>query len=251
MQMELNGIYTEIPKKLNTTKNVILTSRDFEILEFILEMRFSGIEEVFEKFFKITQSSVQAKSMEWARKRLSQLEEAKFLKSVRSFSESTRYFTTTFKAYYALSNIKPEVLVCRPSLGFDIRTFYHDKAVLRSRIHLEQKHKVTLWVSDRKLKSAAELTNGLDRLYIPDAIYTSVSGEKVAFELEIAVKAKKRYQDKIKKYVSILRSTDVKHKIFDRVLFVCAKASVAEHLSKETKIYGELFEIQTFDEFFV
>ncbi len=215
-----------------------------------MDMKFSGVEEVFERFFKITQLNEKAKSSEWAKKRLFQLEQAKFLKSVRSFSESTRYYTTTFKAYYALVNFKPELFVSKPSGGFDQRTFVHDRAVLKARLHLESLDLVNSWLSDRKLKSSTELTGGLSTQYIPDAIYAGPSGVRVAFELEIAVKAKSRYQDKVKKCVQLMRSANAQHKIFDRVQFVCAKDTVAKFLIKETRIYGDLFEVLSIEQFF-
>lgn len=250
MQLAMNGIFPEITEKRTSAKNIVLTERDFEILEFIMDMKFAGIEEVFEKFFKITMSNESAKSSEWARKRLCQLEKANFLKSVRSFSENTRYYVTTFKAYYALTQFNPEKFVSKPSGGFDQRTFLHDRGVLRARLHLESLRLVKLWLSDRKLKSSTELAGGLQVQYIPDAIYVTPVGVRVAFELEIAVKTKSRYQDKIKKYVQLMRSVNMQHKVFDRVQFVCAKDTVAKFLAKETRIYGELFEVVTADEFF-
>lgn len=250
MQLAISGIFPEITEKRTSAKNIVLTERDFEILEFIMDMKFAGIEEVFERFFKITMSNESAKSSEWARKRLCQLEKANFLKSVRSFSESTRYYVTTFKAYYALTQFNPEKFVSKPSGGFDQRTFLHDRGVLRARLHLESLRLVNLWLSDRKLKSSTELAGGLQVQYIPDAIYITPAGVRIAFELEIAVKAKGRYQDKIKKYVQIMRSTNSQHKVFDRVHFVCAKETVAKFLIKETRIYGELFEVVTAENFF-
>lgn len=250
MQLAISGIFPEITEKRTSAKNIVLTGRDFEILEFIMDMKFAGIDEVFEKFFKITMSNESAKSSEWARKRLCQLEKANFLKSVRSFSESTRYYVTTFKAYYALTQFNPEKFVSKPGGGFDQRTFLHDRGVLRARLHLESLRLVNLWLSDRKLKSSTELVGGLSVQYIPDAIYVTPAGVRVAFELEIAVKAKSRYQEKIKKYVHLMRSTNMQHKVFDRVQFVCAKETVAKFLIKETRIYGELFEVITIENFF-
>ncbi|WP_347359484.1 hypothetical protein [Bdellovibrio sp.] len=250
MQLAMSGIFPEITEKRTSAKNIVLTERDFEILEFIMDMKFAGVEEVFEKFFKITLTNESAKSSEWARKRLCQLEKANFLKSMRSFSESTRYYVTTFKAYYALSQFNPEKFVSKPSGGFDQRTFLHDRGVLRARLYLESLRKVNSWISDRKLKSSTELAGGLTVQYIPDAIYVTSASVRVAFELEIAVKAKSRYQDKIKKYVQLMRSTNMQHKVFDRVQFVCAKDTVAKFLLKETRIYGELFEVVTVEDFF-
>lgn len=250
MQTAFSGIFPEVPVKRTLEAKVVLTERDFEILEFIMDMKFAGVEEVFERFFKITMSKESAKSTEWARKRLCQLEKANFLKSVRSFSESTRYYVTTFKAYYALTQFNPEKFVSKPSGGFDQRTFLHDRGVLRARLYLESLRLVNSWLSDRKLKSSTELVGGLSVQYIPDAIYVTPTGVRVAFELEIAVKAKSRYQDKIKKYVQLMRSTNVQHKVFDRIQFVCAKETVAKFLVKETRIYGELFEVVTIENFF-
>jgi len=250
MQLAMSGLFLEVPEKKSLSKRVVLTERDFEILEFILDMKFVSLEDVFFKFFRIKHGQEEAKNDLWARKRLCQLEQAKFLRSVRSFSESTRYYTATFKAYYALSNSKPGLQVTKPCGGIDQRTFAHDKAVLKSRLHLESIEKVSSWLSDRKLKCSSELTGGLSTVYVPDAIYTTLAGTRVAFEFEIAVKAKSRYQDKIKKYIQLMRSTSAQHKICDRVQFVCAKGSVAKFLVKETRIYGELFEILTVVEFF-
>lgn len=250
MQLAMSGLFLEVPEKKSPSKRIVLTERDFEILEFILDMKFVSLEDVFFKFFRIKQGQEEAKNDLWARKRLLQLEQAKFLRSVRSFSESTRYYTATFKAYYALSNGKPGAQITKPCGGIDQRTFVHDKAVLKARLHLEAVEKVSSWLSDRKLKCSSELTGGLSTVYVPDAIYKTLAGARVAFELEIAVKAKSRYQDKIKKYVHLMRSTNVQHKICDRVQFACAKDTVAKFLIKETRIYGELFEVLTVDDFF-
>lgn len=249
MQLAMSGVFENAQEKSKSAKSVVLTDRDFEVLEFIMDMKFAGVDEVFEKFFKVTLSNEPAKSSLWAKKRLMQLEQGKFLKSVRPFSEPVRCFTTTFKAYYALTQYNPEKFVSKPTGGFDQRTFLHDRGVLRARLFLESLGKVNSWISDRKLKSSTELSGGLAVHYIPDAIYVDAVGVRVAFELEIAVKAKSRYQDKIKKYVQLMRSTNPQQKVFDRVQFVCAKDTVAKFLIKETRIYGDLFQILTIDEF--
>lgn len=250
MQLALEEFGAVAPRKTHQDKGIVLSKRDFDILEFILDMKFVSLDEVFFRFFKIKGGSDVAKNDLWTRKRLLQLEQAKFLSSIRSFSEATRFFVATLKAYYVLSNHKPGEQLSKPSRGIDQRTFLHDKLVLQARLHIEQNLKVTSWISDRKLRSSKELAGGLTALYVPDGIYMLPDNEKVAFELEIAVKAKGRYQDKVKKYVQLMRATSAQHKIFDRAHFVCAKDIVANHLIKETRIYGDLFKIETMDTFF-
>lgn len=246
----MSGVLESTPEKRNTTKNVVLTDRDFEVLEFIMDMKFAGVDEIFEKFFKVTLSNEKAKSSHWAKKRLMQLEQANFLKSVRPFSEPVRCFTATLKAYYALSQYNPEKFTIKPTGGFDQRTFNHDRCVLHARLFLESSGEIRSWLSDRKLRSSTEFSGGLAVQYIPDAIYIEKSGAKVAFEIEIAVKTKSRYQDKIKKYVHLMRATNSQNKLFDRVQFVCAKETVAKFLARETRIYGELFQILVMSEFY-
>jgi len=235
-------------RKLNS-KTVELTTRDLEIIQFIIEMKFAAIEDVFERFFKVTQNQSAAKSDLWARKRLLQLEQSKFLKAHKLHQEKTTFYTATLKAYYALSIIFPAKLICKPNLSIDTRTYWHDKIVLKLRLALESRLKITNWLSDRKLRSFPDLTGGLSGVYVPDGIYTLPSGESVAFELEIARKAKARYEQKVDKYLSVLRSSDTTKKRFEYVIFVCAKDSVRNQLVKETRIYGKYFRVLTVQEF--
>lgn len=249
MQLALMRELSFIPERKVTSKNVILTSRDLEVIEFIIDMKFVSIEDVFQKFFKVTLSAESAKSDLWARKRLLQLEQGKFLKAHKVQTEKLTYYTATFKGYYALTNVYPEKAFTKPVGGFDHRTFAHDKLVLKCRLDLEERLKVTNWISDRKLKSSPELSGGLSSIHIPDAIYLTPSGQRVAFELEIARKSKSRYADKIKKYVQVMRSLDANKKKFDVVQIVCTQEPVFDLLVKETKIYGSLYKIQTMNQF--
>lgn len=249
MQLALMRELTLEPERKVTSKNVILTSRDLEVIEFIIDMKLVSIEDVFQKFFKVTLSSEAAKSDLWARKRLLQLEQGKFLKAHKVQTEKLTYYTATFKAYYALTNVHPEKAFTKPVGGFDHRTFAHDKLVLKCRLDLEERLKINLWLSDRKLKASPELSGGLSSIHIPDGIYTLPTGQRVAFELEIARKSKSRYADKIKKYVQVMRSMDSNKKKFDVVQIVCTQEPVFDLLVKETKIYGSLFKIQTMNQF--
>lgn len=71
----------------------------------------------------------------------------------------------------------------------------------------------------------------------------------MAFELEIARKSKSRYQEKVKKYVSVIRSSDETKRKFQSVLFVCPRNTVRDLLANETKIYGKLLRVLTMQEF--
>lgn len=249
MQLRLDQEFKDFSDRKIKSKNVILTERDAEIIEFIIEMKFAAIEDVFEKFFKVKQNQTDAKSDLWARKRLLQLEQGRFLKAHKLHQEKTTFYTATFKGYYAISNLRPDKLICKPIGGFDSRTYGHDRTVLKCRLALESHLRITNWISDRKLKSYPELTGGLSTDQVPDGIFALPAGQSVALELEIARKAKVRYQNKVRRYVALMRSTDTSRRKFENVIFVCAKTTVKDLLVAETKIYGKLFKVFTTSEF--
>lgn len=245
VQEELPGL---IEKKSNP-KTVVLAPRDLEIIEFILDMKFASSDEVFEKFFKVTRFNETAKNDLWAKKRLFQLEQGNFLRSVRAFSESTRFFTVTRKGYYALSQVYPEKILSKPMGAFDQRTFIHDRTVLKCRMWIESNLPSANWISERRLKSSTELACGLSSLDIPDGVFDHPALGRVAFELEIAHKNQARYTKKIKRYVHLLRSTEVSGRKFDCIIFVCLKEPVRIRLEKEARLYGSMFKVLSLQDF--
>jgi hypothetical protein len=237
-------------EKVNRKKGTVLTDRDVGILEFILDMKFASVGDVFAKFFKVNLSGEVARSNEGAIRRLQQLEKAGFLKGTHSFAERTKYYLATPKAYYAVSKLRPDAVVIKPSMVINHATFDHDKYVIEARIILENKRAASSWVSDKKLRLNSELAGGLTLGNVPDGIYLTPEGQRIAFEFELSKKAPKRYIEKVRKYVAMMRSTEDTVKVFDKVVYVVAKQLAYDQLVQETKIYGDLFEVQKFAEFF-
>ena len=80
--------------------------------------------------------------------------------------------------------------------------------------------------------------------------YNSVSGKLIAFEYEIAQKPKKRYQDKIRKYVNCIRQNNFESSPkFDHVHIVCEKVYVYKMLLNFTAIYKNYFTIEMSSDF--
>lgn len=232
-------------------RKVELTERDFGIFEFILDMKFARVSDIFTKFFSKTLAAEDAKSEAWAKKRLFQLEQARFLRSTYSNMDSEKYFTTTLKAYHALSNMYPERTLTKPIKGFDQRTLTHDRLVIDWRLDCERKLGAVDWISDRRLKSHVAHAFGLSSTNVPDGIYRLPSGEIVAFELEIAQKARVRYRDKIEQYVRLIRERREDPQMFKRVCFLCLKSTVAKILKDEANMYGDLIVVEMADPSFV
>lgn len=236
-------------KRVRSWGRVILSERDLDVLEFIFDMKFSSVQGVFEKFFRINLKGEEARSAEWAVRRLQQLERAGLIKGTFSFSERTKYYLGTYKGYREVVGRRPESFIVKPLGSIDHRTFAHDNHVLLARLILENKRAAHSWVSDRKLRSSKELAGGLGSSYVPDGIYIDDGGLRVGFELEMSVKSKSDYREKVKKYVSMIRG-DESRRIIDRVEYVCARPSSYEFLKNELKIYGEMFKVVSFSEFF-
>jgi hypothetical protein len=156
----------------------------------------------------------------------------------------------SWKGFYALDAERPNDEHCKPLSVPDYTNFEHDKLVLKSRLYLEERFGATDWISDRYLRQVAGLKSKSKNVQIPDGIYTNQETKRVAFELERSRKTKSDYAEIIRKYVHIIRSKDQKSNLFEAAHFVCLKDSVAELLRQQTKIYGDLFKIQTSTEFF-
>ena len=235
----------QITKKAGSLrKNIILSERDYEVLAFILDMKFASVQEVYEKFFKNFDLDGNEFGFFYAKKRLVHLEQCGFLKSTKEFFNSKRLFFGTMRSYFILSNFYPDKILVRPQGSIDGRTLFHDFLLLGLRLKLESSKKITSWLSDRKLRCFPELAGGLTGGYVPDGIYTMPDGTNIAFELEIALKGKDKYREKIRKYICLLKSSS-NVKPFSKVHFVYAKDIVGSHLTRETKLYPELFTIES------
>ncbi len=230
----------KIIQKSEIKKQIQLTKRDLEILEFVLEMKFSDLKTIHQKFFTVTKSGHKSVSDWWARERVGLLKKHGFLTAKRISFSGTSYFLATQLAQMALSNMCEGRSFVQPLDEIDIRTFEHDRLVIEARCALERLGRATKWYSERRLKSEQYLTLGLARRYQPDAIYVNKLNEPVAFELEIAPKTIDRYEEKIRKYLEIIRSK----KGFRAVLFVTKNDSVFNTLSELTRRYQGEFKVE-------
>lgn len=245
MQLELNIEEKQLSsKKSKPTEVILLTSRDYEIMSFVCEMKFASIEDIYEKFFKTLRDGSESKSMWWARERITELYKRGYISRSYSFYERKAYYLGTKKGYYELIRSYPTVIPTRPVESINFNTFEHDKLLLSLRLKMEKQNECSNWISDRTLSQFPELCPSIDKSYLPDAIYTTATGEKVAFELEISRKAKKRYHEKIQSYVKCLRLNKDSLSIFKKVIFFVTQESVKDLLDNEIKLYKQYFDIR-------
>ncbi len=223
---------------------VELVERDLRVLEFILEMKFAGSAEVFERFFsRVHDGEVRAASGEWTRKRLRQLTQGGFLRAGVGIHGGASVYFATFKAYYALISVYPERVFPKPTGGLDLRTFVHDRELLFVRMEYERTMPGLSWVSDRRLKQGFASDIGLAGVHVPDALIELPGVGTTALELEIAMKSRDRYRDKVARYVRLIRESRTKPNGLRKVIYRCLREPVFEALSKECRVYGDMFEV--------
>ncbi len=230
--------------KRRSRMRVELVERDLRVLEFMLDMKFAGCAEVFEKFFsRVHDGEVLAASHEWTRKRLRQLTQGGFLRAGVGIQGGASVYFVTFKAFYALSSVYPERVFPKPTGGLDLRTFVHDRELLTVRMEYERTTPELSWVSDRRLKQGFATHIGLTGVHVPDALIQLPGVGTTALELEIAMKSRDRYRDKVSRYVRLIRESRTKPSGLRKVVYRCLREPVFEALSTECRVYGDIFEV--------
>jgi hypothetical protein len=227
--------------KIIKEKSLKLQPRDLEILGFILEMKFATLENIHAKFFSTTRFGQSSTSTDYARQRIAILISEGLL-DIKTSYDNTGLYLTTRKGYYTLKNFKQTEELCRPITDIDIRTLAHDQRVTQTRIALENSGLANNWISERRLSETEEVKKYLSSEFRPDAIYMNSTGEKVAFELEIARKSKERYRQKIKRYIEVMTTGEATQRIFNKVHYVCEKENILELIKYETQLYQSLFQ---------
>lgn len=240
MQLSMETILENESKPV---PGIRFTERDREILLFLFNMKFAEREDLHQKFFSRLQNGERSQSITYAAERISLLKKQNLLFAMKHPLKWSSILLPSLRAYYLISEMCPGEKITKPTRSYDLNTFSHDLKLVKLRLVLEEMLGLTDWISDRQLRATPELTGGLSGTYVPDAIYTTPSGEKVALELEISTKAKDRYREKVKRYVYLLRSSK-EVKPFQRVQFICATEVVKRHLERETKLYPEYFSVE-------
>lgn len=235
-------------QEVKNIKQLKLTKRDVDICRFLLDMKFSSVEEIHQKFFKVTLLGNESRGLRAAWRRLQTLEKLGFIKALHHFKFLKRFYIPTLAAYKLVSENFPSEIIPYPTKSIDIRTFEHDLEVIRTRLHLENIKEANSWKSDRLLRSLPEFSSLIEKKNVPDGVYIDPQSKRVCFEYERATKAKERYRTKIKTYVNEIRR-ESSTRLFEKVFFLCENPHVAKILEEEAKIYGSLFKIQTIAEF--
>lgn len=238
-----NPIY-RVPDRL------FLQDRDFEIIRFILEMKFSTVRHIYEQFFKVTKSGKKSTNTRWCTEKLCRLKKHGYLKTQKNFYSGEFLYLATDSAYDLLNKHYPSEEFQGPIKSVDFRQYFHDYQIIDIRIRLSQVFKISKWISDRNILVDERLRSYFNVSNIPDGIFQDSEGSFYFLEFENSRKARHVYREKINTYLKHMRSPDSFYAKPKRVLFICAKPAVADFLTQETRIYQDLFEVKTLEDFF-
>jgi len=200
-----------------------LTPRDYDIFGFLLDQKFASLEALYFRFFDARRSPSEPlpDNLAVARQRLGILKRAGLVSSERVYSDPKSLFLLTPLGYQLFRMRRSDDAYAAPVTSVDFRNYEHDQALNYCRVAIEKQGKSMRWFSERRLRMEGFQVPGirfeLPESIVPDAIFVSSKGERVAFELEYTHRKKSRYEWKIEQYESVMGGSKP---LLHQVLFV-------------------------------
>lgn len=229
-----------------------LVDRDYEVLKFIYDMKFSCTSDIFEAFFK----REGIKSSRYAFNRLKKLEAEGYLLSTTINSVNTRWYLISSKGLHLLrERFIDELFPLKAPEKIDARHFEHDRTVSLCRVALEEKGLVRNWVSEKAIcyniltktgeYQSKHMFQNLKQSSIPDGLFETKKGETAAFELEWSRKSTKDLKQKLNNLSLEMRSSKA---TFKRVLIVANGEKIHNSITSMAKDLGASFKVLSVDE---
>ena len=235
--------------KINKDKEIlILNGRDLDVLYFVFQMRFATSVQIMKACFSQTKDGNIRTSDKYIKARLLQLVENKLLSThLPPIGGSQKYLYSVTRKTLSILDGKGLPILVSSVPRYRTQDFEHDFHVIDCRLALEKSKRATDWIPEFQIRGRFNAFENLAAKYIPDGLFINKLGELTAFEMEISRKSKERYEDKIQKYVSLVRSHFNEEIKFKRVLFVVKNKDVFKILSDMTRIYADIFRVESFD----
>lgn len=224
-----------------------LVDRDYEVIKFIYDMKFSCTNDVFGAFF----DDGKVKNNRYCYNRLKKMEAEGFIKSNTVSTFNTRWYIIAGKGLSLLRERFTDDLYPKKAADkIDTRYFEHDRTVALCRIALEHKGLAKNWVSEKSIAYSILTKTGeyqskymfqnLRQSSIPDGLFETKKGEKVAFELEFSRKSNRALMQKLN---NLHQETKSKNAIFNRVLVITNGDKIYNLVTKTAKDLGASFKV--------
>jgi hypothetical protein len=201
--------------------NFRLTLRDIEILGFLLDQKFASLEQLYFRFFDVREKVTDPlpSNLFVTRQRLQILRRAGLVSTERVYSEAKSLYLLTAQGFQVFQSKRPHDAYATAIRQIDFRNYEHDTKVNDCRIAIERTGKIMKWVSERKIRMKgfeSQFSNSeLPDEIVPDGIFISSKGERIAFEIEVSPRKKARYLDKKHAFQGIMGGVSpLIHKVF-------------------------------------
>lgn len=251
LEVENNDLEIELKGSVGKKKrgsNFRLTERDVELLGFLLDQKFASLEQIYFRFFDVRKAVTDPlpSNLFVTRQRLQILKRAGLVTSQRVFSEAKSLYLLTQLGFQIFRGRRPHDAFAQPTREVDFRNYEHDTKVNDCRIAIEKTGKVMKWLPERRLRSQgfeSEFSfHELPKELVPDGLFVSSKGERIAFEIETTPRKKSRYEEKLDGFLSVMGGKNpLIHRVFwvgftDRVF-----SDIKEVAGKEAKFTVESY----------
>jgi hypothetical protein len=202
-----------------------LTSRDLEILGFLLDQKFASLEQIYFRYFDVRKNVTDAlpKGLHVTRQRLQILKRAGLISTERVFSEPRSLYLMTNFGFQVFQSKRPFDAYAKPMSTVDFRNYEHDTKVNDCRVALERSGKVMKWISERRVRTQGFESqfsySDLPETIVPDGVLVSSKGERIAFEIEASPREKRRFVQKREAYQSVMSGSSP---LFHKVIWTAA-----------------------------
>jgi hypothetical protein len=224
-----------------------LMKRDEGIFRFLLDQKFAPLDAIYLRFFDRRTNSAQPLPPQLfvTRQRLGLLKKEKFITTDRVYTEAKSLYLLSTKGYHYLKQLGAEPPYAIPTKEVDFRNYAHDLRVTYCRVALERASRAHQWISERRIRMKGYVVNGesFPGNVIPDGIFISSKGERVAFELECSERKISRFANKAMAYQQLFY-----RKLLDRVLWIGLDATIRKSLVRAAETHPK-FTVGTYDEF--
>lgn len=201
--------------------NFRLTERDIEIFGFLLDQKFSSLEQLYFKFFDTRKVATEPlpHNLYVTRQRLQVLRKAGLIKTEKIYSEAKSLYLLSQPGFRIFQSKRPHDAYALPVKSVDFRSYEHDTKVNDCRIAIERTGKMMKWISERRLRmqgfESQFSMNDLPKDLVPDGIFISSKGERIVFEIETTPRKKSRYEAKKESYLSVMHGQEpLIHRVF-------------------------------------
>ena len=215
------SVRKEKGKKDSGISGFRLVERDLDIFSFLLDQKFASLEQLYFRFFDIRAqvSDPLPSGLYVTRQRLQILKRAGLIHTQKVFSEAKSLYLLSPLGFQIFRGRRPHDAFSQQVKEVDFRNYEHDTKVNDCRTAIERTGKIMKWLPERRLRMKGFESQfsfqTLPKELVPDGIFVSSKGERIAFEIETTPRKRSRYEEKRNGFLSVMGgATPLIHRVF-------------------------------------